>query len=290
MNNTEEIKVLWEGPFSIEEITEDKIDTKYDVTARSKGLYQVYGSHPLYGDGVLVYIGRTKDSFQSRLNSRWVIENGSDAENVQIYLGTIFSDSKKIEAKNIDKMIEKSEVLLINAMKPAYNSSNIQSVQDKLLKQKFIIHNEGNYRNLYPVLDSKYFWETYKNFAVINAIAKSFNVKIKDDYDDEYYGFFLSEINKFDIPLDYTLWFGVSYNEWNESKIPLELQVYSENKNIMKKIKLLKLDTLKYKEYQGEGENYFQFEFDEDFLNLDDNELKKAFNDKITKIIKQIKL
>ena len=99
MNNPEEIKIFWEGPFSIEEITNNEIDEKYDVKSSDKGLYQIYGSHPLYGDGVLVYIGRTKNSFQSRLNGRWVIENGRDTENVQIYLSKIISDSKKL--KNI---------------------------------------------------------------------------------------------------------------------------------------------------------------------------------------------
>ncbi len=143
MDAREEIKIFWEGPFNIEEIIKDKIDERYDVKSNDIGLYQVYGSHPLYGDGVLVYIGRTKNKngFKSRLKDRWVIENGSDSDNVKIYLGTIFSDSEKFDKEDKKGMIEKSEILLINAMKPAYNSSNIQSVQDKLSKQKFIIHN-----------------------------------------------------------------------------------------------------------------------------------------------------
>ncbi len=286
MNNAEEIKILWEGPFSIEEITDNKIDKKYDVTARSKGLYQVYGSHPLYGDGVLVYIGRTKESFQSRLNSRWVIENGSDSENVQIYLGTIFSDSEKIE--NMDNMIEKSEVLLINAMKPAYNSSNIQSANEDFINDKFIIHNEGNYRNLYPVLDSKYFWEPYRNFLVVNEISEIFDIKIDDD--DEYYGFELNENKDLNIHDKYTLWFGVEYKTWNELKIPLVIQIYSEDEKVMKRIK--ELSCFKFFTSDGDDEriDYFHIPFYTEFLNLNDNKLRDTFKNEVEKIINQIKL
>lgn len=290
MQIVEEIKIFWEGPFNIEEIIEDRIDTKYNVTAKNKGLYQVYGSHPLYGDGVLVYIGRTKYSFKSRLKDRWVIEHDSDAENVQIYLGTIFSDRIKIEDKNIDKMIEKSEVLLINAMKPAYNSSNIQSANKDFIKDNFILHNEGNYRNIYPVLDSKYFWKPYKNFAIVNELADLYNIKEIVD-EDEYYGFYLNEIDEFYVSLNYTLWFGVQYEEWNKSNIPLELQIIPENENIKEQIKSLKIKELKYIEFDNKGEiNYFQIEFPKDFFELESDNLKEAFKIKVNEIIKLIKL
>ncbi len=289
MKIREEIKILWEGPFKIDDILNGNIDNKkYDVKADGQGLYQIYGSHPLYGNGVLVYIGRTKgkNGFKSRLKGRWVIENGSDTENVQIYLGTIFSDSKKI--KNDDDLIDKSEVLLINAMKPAYNSSNIQSADDNFINDNFILHNEGDYRNLYPVLDSKYFWQPYKNFAIVNELAELYNIKKIAD-EDEYYGFEINIIDKFDISLNYTLWFGVQYEAWNESKVPLELQVYSEDKKIMKKIKSLKLDGFKYKKYDDEEENYFQIEFDKDFFELEFEDLKEAFEIKVNEIISLIK-
>ncbi len=294
MNEREQIKIFWEGPFKINDILEGNIDKKYDVTSQSQGLYQIYGSHPLYGNGVLVYIGRTKDKngFQSRLKGRWVIEDGSDSENVQVYLGTVLNDGKKYSDEETSNIIDKSEVLLINAMKPAYNSSNIQSANEDFIDDNFILHNEGNYRNIYPVLDSKYFWQPYQNLAIVNEIAESFNIKLKtlDVYDDEYYGFELNDIDKFKFNNTYIIWFGVSYEEWNESKVSLELQVYSEDKKIMKKIKSLKIDEFKYKKYDDEEENYFQIEFDKVFFELESESLKEAFEIKVNEIISLIKI
>jgi hypothetical protein len=142
------ININWEGPFSIDDILNNKIDSKkFAVKSDDIGLYQIYGSHPLYGSDILVYIGRTqnKNGFKSRLKGRWVIENGTDANNVQIYLGTIFSDSKKYNNKELNYCIEKAEILMINALKPAFNSSNIQSAKD--FEQDYIVYNHGSYRS-----------------------------------------------------------------------------------------------------------------------------------------------
>ncbi len=120
-----EINIWWEGPFTQDDIINDKIDSEqYDNKATDIGLYQVYSSHPLYGADVLVYIGMTvaKGGFKSRLKNRWVIESGDDSENVKIYLGRIFSYSKKIAKKDEITMIKQAESLLINALTPAFNT------------------------------------------------------------------------------------------------------------------------------------------------------------------------
>lgn len=280
MQIKEEIKILWEGPFKVDDILNNEIDTKYDVTAEKQGLYQIYGSHPLYGNDVLVYIGRTKDKkgFQSRLKGRWVIEKGSDTENVQIYLGTIFSDRKKIEDDS--DLIDKSEVLLINAMKPAYNSSNIQSADEDYINDNFILYNEGNYRNLYPVLDSKYFWQPYKNFAIINELAEVYGVKKVDDK-DFYYGFILNK--ETEVIDQYTLWLCVDYEIWNTGKIPLTIQIASENKEINKTLKKNK-KIKKYKYLDDEYEEFYYYEVIDKFLNLDRATLKKACDSEINEI------
>lgn len=292
MNAREEIKIFWEGPFRIDYILDNKIGKPYEVRANSQGLYQIYGSHPLYGSNVLVYIGRTKNKngFKSRLKNRWVVDNGSDTENVQIYLGTIFSDiTQDYSNEEINNIIDKSEVLLINAMKPAYNSSNIQSANEDFIEENFILHNEGNYRNIYPVLDSKYFWKPYKNFAIVNELAKSYNIKKIDDK-EEYYGFRINEIDGFDVSLNYTLWFGVQYEEWNKSKIALEFQIIPEDENITEQIKLLKIKELKYMKFDNEEEeDYFQIKFTKDFFELESDNLKEAFKIKVNEIINLIK-
>ena len=279
MEDIEEIKIHWEGPFKLDDIINGNIDKQgHDVKAKDKGLYQIYGSHPLYGDNVLVYIGRTKNKsgFKTRLKDRWVTQFGSDSNNVQIYLGTIFSDSNELQ--NEESKIDKAEVLLINALKPAYNSSNIQSVKDDLLKQRFIIHNEGNYKKLHPILDSKYFWHTYSNFAIVNTISKWLSIQINDKND--YYGFYLNE--HFDISEEkYMIWVGVDYEIWNKLKIPLTFQVYSEDEKIIQKIKKLRgFKPYKYED-EDEGETYY--------MSLDSNLNEQLLKEMVSKIQTELK-
>ena len=45
------IHVQWDGPFTLDQLSE--MNNEYDY-----GVYQVYGSHPIYGSDVLLYIGK----------------------------------------------------------------------------------------------------------------------------------------------------------------------------------------------------------------------------------------
>jgi hypothetical protein len=238
MSKLEEINIWWEGSFSIDDILDDEIDSSiYDNTSDKIGIYQIYGTHPLYGSNKLLYIGRTtdKNGFKSRLKNRWVIENGQDTENIKIYLGTIFSDIENIKNKEND-LIEKAEILLINALKPAFNSSNIQSVGKKLQEQNYIIYNYNNYRDIYPILSSKHFWkDSNLNFVITDKLAKKFKAEIIKD--DEYYMFAL--------PKNDNIFIGVDYECWNKTKQPIQLYIEKkfvnniQIKNIKNKFEIL---------------------------------------------------
>ena len=55
------INIEWDGPYSLEKVVQLKEPT-------DKGVYQIYGGHPVYGAGVLLYIGLTADqTFGERL-------------------------------------------------------------------------------------------------------------------------------------------------------------------------------------------------------------------------------
>ena len=55
------IHVQWDGPFTLEQILELNDDFDY-------GVYQVYGSHPIYGSDVLLYIGKaSQQTFSVRI-------------------------------------------------------------------------------------------------------------------------------------------------------------------------------------------------------------------------------
>ena len=243
MENLEEINIWWEGSFTIDEILNDAIDSsKFDNTADKIGIYQIYGTHPLYGRDKLLYIGRThdKNGFKSRLKNRWVVENGQDSNNVKIYLGTIFSYNENIKNKETN-FIEKAEVLLINALKPAFNSSNIQSVDIKLMEQKYIVYNHNNYRDLYPILSSEYFWQdTNLNFIIADKLAKEFKTKIIKKAEDDYYMFAL--------PNNDNIFIGIDYGCWNKTKQPLQLAIEKNSlddiqlQNIKKEFELLEYE------------------------------------------------
>ena len=222
----EEIDIWWEGPFSQSDIINNKIKNEDSENIQKDiGLYQVYSSHPLYGNDVLVYIGLTTDSFQRRLKNRWVIQNGNDAENVKIYLGCIFSPSKELSTEIQVEKIKKAEALLINVLKPAFNSSNIQSVHQKYTSASYFINNLNSYRNVYPQLSSKHFWNNrFKNFEVTDALAKEFQIDVTDE--NEFYGFEIKENDN--------ICLGVDYEYWNKENIPLVIGIYKDC-NITKK-------------------------------------------------------
>lgn len=279
----EEIKIFWNGPFSIQEIVENKIvKQKYRIDANDVGLYQIYGSHPLYGHNVLVYIGRTKNEhgFKRRLKDRWVVEVGADANNIQVYLGVIYSDTKKYNYKEKEKKIDKAEALLINALKPAYNSSNIQSVKESFFENRFIVHNTDNYRGLNPILDSQYFWNVHKNIALVNKLASIFH--ITPDNREEYYGFEINNKYFKNLPDQYSIWMGVDHEIWDLKGIPFVIEVYSEDEKIYPKFKSLK-------GYEQEDSRKIFFKA-KDVSLLDSINLEEEFVEEIKTIINSVKL
>lgn len=264
-----DINIWWEGPFSQEQIVENKIDVnKYNNLSDRIGLYQIYGTHPLYGNDVLLYIGRTKNKkgFTSRLKNRWVIENGNDSDNIKIYLGTIYSSDKAIADNEEEKLIDLSEVLLINALKPSLNSSNLQSVGKDYLSENYIVHNHNNYRNLYPILSSDYFWNSSSvNMSITRILAEEYNAEIMDE--NEYFMFPLS---------NESIFVGVEYECWNKTNQPLQIAISKElDKSIKNKIKN-KFEFLDY-----EDEECFYISLSE---NLKDDNIIQKLKKIITKI------
>ncbi len=231
-----DINIWWEGPFSKEAVVDNKIDSnEYDNTADRIGLYQIYGTHPLYGNDVLLYIGRTRDNngFASRLYNRWETIYDSDNANVKIYLGTIFTDAENnLTIEEEYEQIEYAEVLLINAMKPALNSSNIKSVGRKYIDEAYSVNNINDYKNIYPQLTSGYYWNDFVNIQIVEQLAEIQSVKVEDT--DEIYGF--------DIKENDNIFFGIDYKIWNDENIPLVIGIAKEaiKESILKKSPLFK--------------------------------------------------
>ena len=144
----ENIYITWEGPYTLQDL---KDNTYLKNKDEAYGIYQIYGTHPVYGSDVLLYIGKTNSqTFAKRIKQEgW--EYNSDSNNIKIYVGKLFN--KEQPKKEIwNKLISHAEKLLIYTHAPAYNSSNINTLSREAETLKEIknvrVINYDNYRNL----------------------------------------------------------------------------------------------------------------------------------------------
>lgn len=123
--NIEVIEILWDGPFSVDEALKQDKGLDY-------GLYQIYGTHTIFGANSLLYIGKAQDQkFANRLSQHqsWMT---NEMDDLKIYLGRIGSTVRLPDTK-WSEYIDCAERLLIYYCSPPYNSSNL--------------NNYGNHRN-----------------------------------------------------------------------------------------------------------------------------------------------
>lgn len=110
------IEIEWEGPISVN-------DTIKLINDNDYGIYQIYGTHPVFGSNTLLYIGKASlQTFATRLfQHNWIEWSPSD---VSIYIGRLGS-IEDITIEEWEKQIDIAERLLIYYCKPPHNSSNI---------------------------------------------------------------------------------------------------------------------------------------------------------------------
>ena len=111
-------EVFWEGPYS-----EKTLDALTEEQNEKFVLYKIYGSHPLYGNNVLLYIGMTEQGVKKRLGEHdyWMDEKRYGPS--KIYFASIgeFTDWETSEEAELlfdkveRKIIQKVESLLIYA-------------------------------------------------------------------------------------------------------------------------------------------------------------------------------
>lgn len=136
------IHLEWDGPFSRNEL-EKFNDTK------DRGIYQVYGKHPLSNLSCLLYIGLTSSQrFGSRILQHGWCLGTSDANRHEYYLGRLIGETTPPE-EDWSKMIDMAERLLICAHFPLYNSKiELGALQREL--QNVHVLNWKHYRDLFP--------------------------------------------------------------------------------------------------------------------------------------------
>ena len=144
--------VYWEGPFEWKQI---------DTTQRAQHVfYAIYGTHPVYGTGSLLYIGRVERSGSKRLSEHnsWV---KNESGQVYFYLGSV-CEFENWALWNVEKcyksaelsLIASIETLLIHAHQPAYNSKSMGKPPEF---HSIRLFNSGKYETLLPECSFRYY-------------------------------------------------------------------------------------------------------------------------------------
>lgn len=156
------VDVRWEGFFTLEQ--RRKADY---LTKKCYVLYALYGTHHLYGQQALLYIGRTEVDLKSRLVSHlpW-IKDEFDEMKIKVASVREFSDitdwwntwdiENPYGPANAE-LVKDVETLLIYAHQPAYNTQGKNSLN--LSKGHVRIFNTGKLGLLLPEVSSTYYAE-----------------------------------------------------------------------------------------------------------------------------------
>ncbi len=139
MNMAKTIELLWEL------ITQDPKEK--EVAKKDGGIYQIYGTHPIYGRDVLLYIGKSTSDLDGRLevhNSTWI---NYEYDPVKVYYGKIATFTEFEGYSKLD-IISRAEALLIYYCAPAYNSNLITAINEQYLKEDIVVRNYGRIGSL----------------------------------------------------------------------------------------------------------------------------------------------
>lgn len=150
-------EVCWEGPF-----TSENIEIELGEHKKKYALYSVYGSHPIYGNGILLYIGMTERGILKRLSEHDFWMDQERFGQSQIFVASIgpfesWEKSNEIEVFKLPdrSIIEKIEQLLIYSSQPVHNRMSRKSAK---VARGIRVFNTNNYGSLLPEVSGLYHW------------------------------------------------------------------------------------------------------------------------------------
>ena len=163
--------VRWEGPF--------RWSKRPHFRKPNHVLYALYGTHHLYGQNQLLYLGKTEELLSTRLaeHKKWVqgeydrmlVRIASVGEFPTVEAWWKAWDTKKRYKKAEPDVVDRIEALLIYANQPAYNS-RLKS-QANSTSAMLRIFNTGHWGLLLPEISHAYFVEGDKRFLLGWAAA-----------------------------------------------------------------------------------------------------------------------
>ena len=147
------VSLTWRGPHQYEEVQ------AMDGTA-DYGLYQIYGTHPVYGANTLLYIGKALDqTFGERFSPQheklglpadllWE-DNGLQW---RIHTGRMHlkEGSPRPEESELRERLTMAERLLISVHSPAWNGQLVAALPDQRRYHAFHVLNWGQHGLLLP--------------------------------------------------------------------------------------------------------------------------------------------
>lgn len=138
------IHINWEGPYTYEKALQFRNENG------DYGVYQIYGTHPVYGRDVLIYIGKADyQTFGKRLSQEQWRTTNSDSSALNVYIGKLGGYGGTPSNEEWSRQISAAERMLIVAHWPAGNSSglNVSFGEDY---HDIHVLNWGNHRSLLP--------------------------------------------------------------------------------------------------------------------------------------------
>lgn len=152
-----------------EVVTLDWKKENYQKAPAETGIYQIYGTSPLYGVDTLLYIGRAK--------------------NLQIRLAQHFGGLNKTIGRQPNKscrfavvsedLYEAVEQTLIVMYKPGFNTGNINAISKKSTSRPIYIQNHGE-RGMLNYENTNYYFLEHNN-TEMNEIIMVDNVEDLDN-------------------------------------------------------------------------------------------------------------
>ncbi|MEZ9339516.1 hypothetical protein AB4176_16705 [Vibrio splendidus] len=152
------IDAYWEGPYSSNALEELK-------GVQGHCLYQVYGSHPVYGTDSLLYIGLSdRTTIFERLNEHSWIQNQADQCKIFIASCGNFTGWEAWSKDNRERYdhyegesikLSAIESLLIYAHQPSYNSASLKSTS--FAEKPFRLFNSGRRALLLPEVSTQFY-------------------------------------------------------------------------------------------------------------------------------------
>lgn len=159
------IEIVWDGPFTIQEVLENKNDI-----SGCKGLYQIYGNHEVNGNNNLLYLGKSTTSVCSRLKDHDKYWIPYETTPVQIFIGKFqWEGTNQITEDKLNHKIDIAERLLTFLCQPPYSSSLKTTYKEDFKGEYDIVINYGRKQRL-PTEVSTYWYNNNNAWKEVERI------------------------------------------------------------------------------------------------------------------------